>query len=65
MYHTVLTAVDNYGGKTFFSATGTTEEKSVDKAITNFTIGKLDPEDTIYKIVTWDNIKDVSLKAAR
>ena len=59
MYYTILTAIDNHGGKTFFSAADTTEKKSVDKAITNFTIGKLD------KIVTWDNIKDVSPKVAR
>jgi len=65
MYYTILTAIDNHGGKTFFSAADTTEKKSVDKAITNFTIGKLDEDDTIHKIVTWDNIKDVSPKAAR
>ena len=64
MYHTILTAIDNHGGKTFFSASGTTEKKSVDKAIFNFNIGKLDEDDTIYKIVTWDNIKDVSPKVA-
>ena len=39
MYYTILTAIDNHGGKTFFSAADTTEKKSVDKAITNFTIG--------------------------
>ena len=65
MYYTILTAIDNYGGKTFFSAADTTEKKSVDKAITNFNIGKLDQDDTIHKIVTWDNIKDVSPKVAR
>ena len=64
MYHTILTAIDNHGGKTFFSASGTTEKTSVDKAILNFNIGKLDEDDTIYKIVTWDNIKDVSPKVA-
>ena len=46
MYYTILTAIDNHGGKTFFSAADTTEKKSVDKAITNFTIGKLDQDST-------------------
>jgi len=65
MYHTILTAIDNHGGKTFFSASGTTEQKSIDKALENFVIGRLDQEDSIHKIVTWDNIKDVSPKLAR
>ena len=65
MYYTILTAIDNHGGKTFFSAADTTEKKSVDKAIENFVIGRLDKEDSIHKIVTWDNIKAVSPKAAR
>ena len=65
MYYTILTAIDNHGGKTFFSASDSSEEKSVHKAIENFVIGRLDKEDSIHKIVTWDNIKDVSPKAAR
>ena len=65
MYYTILTAIDNYGGKSFFSATDSSEEKSVHKAIENFVIGRLDKDDSIHKIITWENIKDVSLKESR
>ena len=42
MYYTILTAIDNYGGKSFFNGSAKTESKSVDRAIEQFTIHKLD-----------------------
>tara|TARA_B100000214_G_scaffold140757_1_gene100588 strand:- start:179 stop:478 length:300 start_codon:yes stop_codon:yes gene_type:complete len=65
MYYTILTAIDNYGGKSFFNGSAKTESKSVDRAIEQFTIHKLDDDDSIHSIRTWNNIKDVSLKAVR
>ena len=53
-------------GKSFYSAEGTTADKSVDNAIQNFLIGKYkNGDDTILSIRTYDNISDVSLKAIR
>ena len=65
MYYTILTAIDNYGGKSFFNGSAKPESKSVDRAIEQFTIHKLDDDDSIHSIRTWNNIKDVSLKAVR
>ena len=64
-YFTTLTAVDNYGGKSFFSGQAKTEDKSIDIAIQNYTIGKMDDDDTILAIRTYDDIDSVSLKAVR
>ena len=65
-YFTTLTAVDNYGGKSFFSGEGKTEQKSIDNAMQNFTIGKYkNGDDTILTIRTYDDISNVSLKAIR
>ena len=38
-FFTTLTAVDNYGGKSFFSGEGKTEQESIDKALLNKQIG--------------------------
>ena len=66
-YFTVLTASDkSLDGKSFYSAEGTTVDKSVDNAIQKFLIGKYkNGDDTILSIRTYDNISDVSLKAIR
>ncbi len=66
-FFTVLTASDkSLDGKSFYSAEGTTADKSVDNAIQNFLIGKYkNGDDTILSIRTYDNISDVSLKAIR
>ena len=66
-FFTVVTASDkSLDGKSFYSAEGTTADKSVDNAIQNFLIGKYkNGDDTILSIRTYDNISDVSLKAIR
>jgi len=64
-YFTTLTAVDNYGGKSYYSGQAKTEDKSIDIAIQNYTIGKMDDDDTILAIRTYDDIDSVSLKAVR
>ena len=66
-YFTVLTASDkSLDGKSYYSAEGTTVDKSVNNAIDNFLIGKYkNGDDTILTIRTYDNIADVSLKAIR
>ncbi len=63
-YFTTLTAVDNYGGKSFYSAEGKTEQESVEKAILNKQIG-IGNDDEILAIRTYDNISDVKLKHLR
>lgn len=64
-YFTVVTAVDNYGGKSFYSGKAKTEQKSIDQAIQNYTIGKMDNDDQILAIRTYDDINAVSLKSIR
>ena len=66
-YFTVVTASDkSLDGKSFYSGEGKTEQKSIDRALENFTIGKYkNGDDTILSIRTYDNISDVSLKAIR
>jgi len=64
-YFTTVTAVDNYGGKSFFSGQAKTADKSIDIAIQNYTIGKMDDDDTILAIRTYDDIGAVSLKSIR
>ena len=64
-YFTVVTAVDkSLDGKSFYSGQAKTEKKSVDIAIENYKIGKID-DDTILAIRTYDDISSVSLKAIR
>ena len=65
-YFTVLTAADkSMDGKSFFSGQAKTEKESIDIAIQNYTIGKMDKEDQILAIRTYDDIGSVSLKAIR
>jgi len=64
-YFTTLTAVDNYGGKSYYSGQAKTEDKSIDIAIQNYTIGKMDINDQAIAIRTYDDIDSVSLKAVR
>ena len=63
-YFTTLTAVDNYGGKSFYSAEGKTEQESVEKAILNKQIG-IGNDDEILAIRTYDDISQVKLKHLR
>ena len=63
-YFTTLTAVDNYGGKSFYSAEGKTEQESVEKAILNKQIGICN-DDEILAIRTYDDISQVKLKHLR
>ena len=66
-YFTVVTASDkSLDGKSFYSGQGKTEQKSIDHALENFTIGKhKNGDDTILSIRTYDDISNVSLKAIR
>ena len=65
-YFTVVTAVDkSLDGKSFYSGQAKTEKKSVEIAIENYKIGKIDDDDTILAIRTYDDISSVSLKAIR
>ena len=65
-YFTVLTATDkSMDGKSFFSGQAKTADKSIDIAIQNYTIGKMDDDDTILAIRTYDDIGSVSLKSIR
>jgi len=66
-FFTVLTASDkSLDGKSFYSGEGKTEQKSIDRALENFTIGKhKNGDDTILSIRTYDDISNVSLKAIR
>tara|TARA_Y100000992_G_scaffold149077_1_gene99391 strand:- start:49 stop:330 length:282 start_codon:yes stop_codon:yes gene_type:complete len=65
-YFTVVTAVDkSLDGKSFYSGQAKTEKKSIDIAIENYKIGKIDDDDTVLAIRTYDDISSVSLKAIR
>ena len=65
-FFTVVTAADqSMDGKSFFSGQAKTADKSIDIAIQNYTIGKMDKEDQILAIRTYDDIGSVSLKAIR
>ena len=64
-FFTTVTAVDSCGGKSFFSATGKTSQESIDQAIQNYTKGKMDNDDQILAIRTYDDINAVSLKSIR
>ena len=52
-------------GKSFYSGEAKTESASVDQAIQNYTIGKMDNDDQILAIRTYDDISNVSLKQIR
>ena len=65
-FFTVVTAVDkSMDGKSFYSGQAKTEQKSIDIALENFSIGKMDDDDTILAIRTYDDIGAVSLKQIR
>ena len=63
-FFTTITTVDNYGGKAFFSATGKTEQESIDKALLNKQIG-IGNDDEILAIRTYDNLSHVKMKHAQ
>ena len=68
-YFTTITTVDNYGGKSFYSANGKTEQKSIDKAFDNIGIHlkgiDIGNDDEILAIRTYDDISQVKLKHLR
>ena len=65
-FFTVVTAVDkSMDGKSFYSGQAKTEQKSIDVALENFSIGKMDDTDQILAIRTYDDIGAVSLKQIR
>ena len=65
-YFTVITAADkSLDGKSFYSGQAKTVQKSIDIAIQNYNIGKMDDEDQIIAIRTYDDIAAVSLKQIR
>ena len=65
-FFTVVTAVDeSMDGKSFYSGQGKTEQKSIDIALQNYTLGKIDDTDSILAIRTYDDIGAVSLKQIR
>ena len=65
-YFTVVTTQDkSMNGKSFYSGQAKTEQKSIDQAIKNYTKGKMDNDDQILAIRTYDDINAVSLKSIR
>ena len=65
-FFTVVTAGDqSMDGKSFFSGQAKTADESIDVALENFSIGKMDDDDTILAIRTYDDISNVSLKQIR
>ena len=65
-YFTVVTAGDqSLDGKSYYSGQAKTEQKSIDIAIQNYTIGKINDTDSILAIRTYDDIGAVSLKPIR
>ena len=65
-FFTVVTAGDqSMDGKSFFSGQAKTADESIDVALQNFSIGKMDKEDQIMTIRTYDDIGAVSLKQIR
>ena len=65
-FFTVVTAADqSMDGKSFFSGEAKSESASIDQAIQNYTIGKMDDDDQILAIRTYDDIGAVSLKSIR
>ena len=65
-FFTVVTATDkSMDGKSFYSGEAKSESASIDQAIQNYTIGKMDNDDQILAIRTYDDISNVSLKQIR
>ena len=69
-FFTVVTAVDTISdftiaGKSFYSGEAKTADKSIDNALRNYKLGKLEETDSILAIRTYDDISAVSLKAVR
>ena len=65
-FFTVVTATDkSMDGKSFYSGQAKTEQKSIDIAIQNYTIGKMDDNDQVFAIRTYDDIGSVALKSIR
>ena len=65
-FFTVVTAAEqSMDCKSFFSGQAKTEKESIDIAIQNYTIGKMDDTDQILAIRTYDDIGAVSLKQIR
>ena len=65
-FFTVITATDqSMDGKSFYSGEAKSESASIDQAIQNYTIGKMDNDDQILAIRTYDDISNVSLKQIR
>ena len=69
-FFTVVTAVDTIsdftmGGKSFYSGEAKTADKSIDNALRNYKLGKLEETDSILAIRTYDDISAVSLKQIR
>ena len=65
-FFTVITATDkSMDGKSFYSGEAKSESASIDRAIQNYTIGKMDNDDQILAIRTYDDISAVSLKQIR
>ena len=65
-FFTVVTATDkSMDGKSFYSGEAKSESASIDQASQNYTIGKMDDDDTILAIRTYDDIGAVSLKQIR
>ena len=65
-FFTVITATDkSMDGKSFYSGEAKSESSSIDQAIQNYTIGKMDNDDQILAIRTYDDIGAVSLKQIR
>ena len=65
-FFTVITATDkSMDGKSFYSGEAKSESASIDQSIQNYTIGKMDNDDQILAIRTYDDIGAVSLKQIR
>ena len=65
-FFTVITATDkSMDGKSFYSGEAKSESASIDQAIQNYTIGKMDNDDQILAIRTYDDISQVNLKQIR
>ena len=65
-FFTVVTAGDqSMDGKSFFSGQAKTADESINVALENFSIGKMDDTDQILSIRTYDDIAAVSLKQIR
>ena len=65
-FFTVVTAGDqSMDGKSFFSGQAKTADESINVALENFSIGKMDDTDQILAIRTYDDIGAVSLKQIR